>query len=72
METFDDLVEETSSGFVIRERCRCGKARYRSEAQAGRAAKNLRLQKRDRRREGLLRPYFCRVSRSWHVGHTDE
>jgi hypothetical protein len=53
-----------------RSRCVCGKARYATEKEAGRAAKRMRYRGRDRSYEGLLRPYQCPERKwIWHVGH---
>jgi hypothetical protein len=56
-----------------RARCLCGKARYATEGEAGRAVKRMRYRGRDRSYEGLLHPYLCPERKGiWHVGHTDE
>lgn len=59
--------------FEIRARCVCGKARYATEKEAGRAVKRMKARGRDRSYEGLLHPYMCPERKGiWHVGHTDE
>lgn len=56
-----------------RPRCLCGKARYATEKEAGRAVKRMRVRGRDRSYAGLLHPYMCPERKGiWHVGHTDE
>lgn len=58
---------------AIRSRCICGKARYATEKEAGRAVKRMKARGRDRSYEGLLHPYMCPERKGiWHVGHTDE
>jgi hypothetical protein len=58
---------------IVRPRCLCGKARYATEKEAGRAVKRMRARGVDRRHEGLLHPYMCPERKGiWHVGHTDE
>lgn len=56
-----------------RSRCVCGKARYATEKEAGRAVKRMRARGRDRSYAGLLHPYMCPERKGiWHVGHTDD
>jgi hypothetical protein len=59
---------DDAGGF--RHKCCCGKAVYATEREAGKAARRMRRQGRDRAWQGLLRPYMCPERRGkWHVGH---
>ena len=58
---------------IVRPRCACGKARYATEREAGRAVKRMKRHGKDRSYAGLLHPYLCPDNkRWWHVGHTDD
>ena len=70
---WDEAVDAGCSEVAPRARCLCGKARYATEKEAGRAVKRMRYRGRDRSFEGLLHPYLCPERKGiWHVGHTDE
>jgi hypothetical protein len=56
-----------------RARCLCGKARYATEGEAGRAVKRMKSNGRNHSYAGMLHPYMCPERKGiWHVGHTDE
>lgn len=52
-------------------RCDCGKLSYRSESAAKTARKAVKEQGRGNDWQGTLVPYFCAVSGTWHLGHTE-
>ena len=66
--------EDSGCPVGVRPRCLCGKARYATEKEAGRAVKRIRRIGKDRRKRGeWLIPYMCPERKGiWHVGHTDE
>lgn len=55
----------------LRHRGLCGKARYGSFAAAKRSVRAMQRSAKDRKYEGYLHPYVCKVCRVWHVGHTE-
>lgn len=55
----------------LRHRGLCGKACYGSFRAAQRSVRALQRAGKDRKYQGYLHPYVCKVCRSIHIGHTE-